>query len=119
MAAENGNIRAEINLNRFKGLLLAFDGPFPSKENLLFSSKQSKTSKIVKSTKARILIIVKYSSGSFGINLEEICGGEHYIEPKSDLMVYSPFYPYQNPTPANAKFMFLIKKTNRSYSYLP
>ena len=56
--------------------------------------------------KGRILIIVKYTSGSFGIQFDEICGGEHFIEPNSDLMIYSPFYPYQNPTPASAKFLF-------------
>ena len=120
MAADGGNIKAEIKLNRFQGLLLAFDGPFPSKENLLFSSKKLETSKIIQSTKGkartvkyniftksyeisdgpekgRILIVLKYTSGSFGIQFDEICGGEHFIEPNSDLMIYSPFYPYQNP----------------------
>ena len=141
VAAEGGNIQAEINLNRFQGLLLAFDGPFPSKENLLFSSKKLETSKIIQSTKGkastdkyftksyeisdgpekgRILIVVKYTSGSFGIQFDEICGGEHFIEPNSDLMIYSPFYPYQNPTPASAKFLFsqfwFIRTSNRSQS---
>jgi len=112
VAGEGGNIKAEIKLNRFQGLLLAFDGPFPSKENLLFSSKKFETSTIIQSTKGRILIIVKYTAGSFGIQLDEVCGGEHLIEPNSDLMIYSPFYPYQNPTPASAKFLFSQRSIN-------
>ena len=65
--------------------------------------------------KGRILIIAKYSAGSFGIQFDEICGGEHFIEPNSDLMVYSPFYPYQNPTPASAKFLFSQRSTCTGY----
>ena len=53
VAGEGGNIKAEIKLNRFQGLLLAFDGPFPSKENLLFSSKKFETSTIIQSTKGK------------------------------------------------------------------
>ena len=53
VAADGGNIKAEIKLNRFQGLLLVFDGPFPSKENLLFSSKKLETSQIIQSTKGK------------------------------------------------------------------
>ena len=57
VAADGGNIKAEINLNRFQGLMLAFDGPFPSKENLLFSSKKLETSKTIQSTKGNVRTI--------------------------------------------------------------